>query len=124
MIQVVMGDGAPRREMETWFARAMKANPDNKLACDKKLYYLYPRWHGSHEEMIAFGRECLATQNYWGALPEVLYDAHMAVAKEMPDRKAYLALPGVWADLEAVNRGFLDVFPDSPKAGWYRSRLA
>jgi hypothetical protein len=124
MITVAMGEGAPRREMEKWFARAMKANPDNRDACAKKLYYLYPRWHGSHAEMIAFGRECLATQNYWGPLPEVLYDAHMAVSREVPDAKAYLAIPAVWADLEAVHRNFLDIFPDSFKVPWYRSRLA
>jgi hypothetical protein len=124
MIQVAMGEGAPRREMEKWFDRAMKANPDNKLACDRKLYYLYPRWHGSHAEMIAFGRECLATKDYWGPLPEVLYEAHMAVSKETPDPRAYLAIPAVWADLEAVHRDFLEIFPDSFKVPWYRSRLA
>ena len=41
--------------MEEWFRRAMKADPGNYSACSSKLYYLEPKWHGSEEEMLAFG---------------------------------------------------------------------
>jgi hypothetical protein len=124
MIGVTMGEDAPRRETEKWFRRAMEANPDNREACWKKLYALYPRWGGSHAQMVAFGRECMATQNYWGRLPDILFDAHAQIAKERPDADAYLASPAVWADIEAVHRTFLDAFPTSPWAPWYRNRLA
>jgi hypothetical protein len=124
MITVCLGDGSGREEMEKWFKRAMDANPDNRQACHDKLYFLYPRWHGSHEEMVAFGRECMATQNWWGPLPTILVDAHNQVGKERGDSRAYLARPEVWADLKEVYGSFLDAFPESPRAPWYRNRLA
>ena len=124
MITVCLGDGTGRAEMEKWFRRAMDANPDNRQACHDKLYFLYPRWHGSHQEMIAFGRECMATQNWWGPLPTILVDAHDQVGRERGEGKAYMARPAVWADLKEVYGSFLDAFPDSPRAPWYRNRLA
>ena len=124
MIKVVLGDSGDKGEMEMWFRRAMANNPDNRTACGSKLWFLYPRWHGSHAEMLVFGRQCLATQNWWGPLPTILVDAHVGVSKETQDPKAYLAQPEVWDDIRAVYGSFLEAFPDSPRAGWYRSTLA
>jgi hypothetical protein len=124
MIKVILGDGGGKGQMEMWFRRAMANNPDNRTACGSKLWYLYPRWHGSHAEMLVFGRQCAATQNWWGPLPTILVDAHEGIAKEMADPKEYLAQPQVWDDIESVYRSFLEIFPDSPKAGWYRSKMA
>ena len=71
MIAVCLGQDSDRdrEHMERWFRRAMEADPDNLQACRDKLYYLYPRWHGSHREMISFARECLATEAEVGGLP-------------------------------------------------------
>jgi len=124
MIPVIMGQSGSKPEMEMWFTRAMQNNPDNRVACGFKLYFLYPRWHGSHREMVAFGRECLATQNWWGPLPTILTDAHAQAAKESPDPKAYYTRPGVWDDVSAVYKSFLEAYPDSPRATSYRNRLA
>jgi hypothetical protein len=115
MITVKLGQGEAgggRQAMETWFARAMDADPDNLPACSKKLYYLYPRWYGSHDEMVRFGRDCLATQNWRGGIPYVLIDAHDAVAQETDDAKAYYEREDVWADFAAVYEGALLNFPD------------
>jgi hypothetical protein len=115
MIVVHMGLGTPREEMEAWFARAMETDPDDAEACARKLYYLYPRWHGSHEQMVAFGRECLATRNWRGGLPFVLLDAHEAIAKEVADPAAYFRAAAVWDDVRAVYDGHLVNAPDDAK---------
>lgn len=121
MLSVCVGRGAGREEMEIWFDRAMAADPDNREACRRMLYYLYPRWHGSHEEMVRFGRECLAGGNWRGQIPFTLVDAHFAVADESDDRKQYLSRPDVWRDLEEVYEQYLQF---DPGAAWARSQYA
>jgi hypothetical protein len=124
MLRVLTGESGNKGEMEMWFRRSMANNPDNYTACYYKLRYLYPRWHGSHAEMLVFGRQCLATQNWWGPLPTVLVDAHETISKEMQDPQAYLAQPQVWDDIGAVYQSFLDIYPDAPRTGFYRSKMA
>lgn len=124
MISVELGLRGDRDEMEKWFGRALAADPDNFDACIVKLQFLLPRWHGSHEEMVAFGRECLAGQNWTGNLPYVLVRAHSDVAREMVEPQQYLAQPHVWDDIRSVHEGFLKAFPDAPRAAWHRNRLA
>ena len=50
--------------MELWFDRAMKADGDDRYACLTKLDWLDPKWHGTAEEMLAFGRACRDTKNW------------------------------------------------------------
>jgi hypothetical protein len=116
MITVKLGQGdrgGGRDAMETWFTRAMEANPDNHDACRRKLYYLYPRWHGDHEQMLEFGRWCLRTENWRGGIPFVLIEAHEAVVAELGDRKAYYERPDVWRDIKDVYEGCLVNFPNA-----------
>jgi hypothetical protein len=112
MVWVKNVQGGDRAEMEKWFARAMAADPDDLVACRNKLQYLSPAAHGSHEDMIAFGRECLKTENWRGGLPYLLIDAHEAVAQDSGDAKEYWARADVWADVEAVFEGAVLNFPD------------
>ncbi|MFL5340094.1 MAG: hypothetical protein ACJ8F7_08075 [Gemmataceae bacterium] len=76
MMWVVIGLDLGRAEMEMWFERAMKADPDNRKACLNMMEYLEPKWHGSLEEMMAFGRACAATKNWRSGIPLLLADAH------------------------------------------------
>jgi len=125
MITVCMGEGSARPEMEKWFKRTMAASPDAMNACRRKLAYLYPRWHGSNEEMLAFGRECAATGNWWGPLPEILIEAYEEIAKfSTGDAKALYRDPATWRDMNSVYGAFLEVYPDSPRAPRYRNLLA
>jgi hypothetical protein len=118
MIAVEMGRGGARDKMETWFERAMKADGDNVLACQVKMNYLEPKWLGSREEMLAFGRQCLATGNWEGALPFVLVDAHHRLSKYVPEdrRPEYFKDPAVWEDFKAVFEPYLERFPDNSYA--------
>jgi hypothetical protein len=56
-VEMAIGEGN-RDEMEKWFWRAMDADNDNLDACNKKLLWLEPKWHGSPEEMLEFARTC------------------------------------------------------------------
>jgi len=127
MLSVELGQGKGRTHMEEWFRRAMKADPGNYSACSRKLLYLEPKWYGSEEEMLAFGRECLATENWNARLPFVLTDAHFVLARYPRDQEGkidlksdkyseqpkveYYQRPGVWEDVKAVYEPYLKQFP-------------
>lgn len=107
MLAVELGQGKGRAVMETWFKRAMEADPGNFEACKKKMYYLEPKWHGSPAEMLAFGRELLAAGNWEARLPFQLVDAHHALSVYEKDRMAYYRNDEVWKDVQAVYSGYL-----------------
>lgn len=107
MIPVCMGKGGDRAEMEKWFERAMRADPESYAACDAKLYYLYPRWHGSAEEMLAFGRECVSQGTARSRIPSILVMAHEEVRSSTRATEAYFRDPVVWRDLESAFKKLL-----------------
>jgi hypothetical protein len=110
MLKVVLGQGGDRK-METWFRRAMAADPDNYDACTRKLYYLEPKWHGSADAQIAFGKECRRTENWRGRIPLVLLDAYSAVGEAAGNRATYLCRDEVWADVRSLYEQELALFP-------------
>lgn len=116
MITVCMGLGKPRAEMEQWFQRAITADPADYDACSAKLYYLEPKWHGSDEEMIEFGRECVRSETWNGRVPLILVDAHESLSKyfrEPAAKKAYWLRKGVWPDLQASFEKFFKLYPEA-----------
>jgi hypothetical protein len=72
MITVELGQGKGRDRMEMWFERAMSLDTNNAAACSAKLYYLEPRWYGTNDEALAFGRECLHSAKWGGGVPLVV----------------------------------------------------
>jgi tetratricopeptide (TPR) repeat protein len=113
MMGVELGQGKGKDVLEMWFARAMKADPDNYQACANKLYYLEPKWYGSMEEMLAFGRECRDSKNWYGRLPMVLVNAHDQLSRYAPKPDQYFQLPGVWADIQSVYQPILNAWPEN-----------
>jgi hypothetical protein len=113
MLRVVLGLTDGRDKMELWFQRAMKADPNNWEACNYKLYYLYPRWHGSYEDMIAFGRECSSNQAWGGAVRLYIGDAHFAVANDSGQGTNYWKQPDVWPEIHQAYEGFFQRNPDA-----------
>jgi hypothetical protein len=119
MITVMMGMNKPRREMEKWFDRAMKADTNNYTACDRKRYYLEPKWHGSPEEMLAFGRQCVASTNWAGRVPLILVDTHDALARYLPKETRtnyWTSSPTIWRDIKNSFEKFFQLNPDA--IGW------
>ncbi|HTL55277.1 MAG TPA: hypothetical protein VL361_06335 [Candidatus Limnocylindrales bacterium] len=118
MLSVELGQGKGRERMELWFKRATDLNPNYYDAFSAKLYYLEPKWHGSPEEMLKFGRECVDSKKWGGHVPLILRDAHEALARyldkeEQPD---YWKRPEVWKDLKAAFEKFFKLNPD--EIGW------
>lgn len=105
------------KEMDLWFNRAMDLNPNNYEACSSKLHYLTPRWYGSRDEMLAFGRECVANTNWGGYVPLVLVDAHSDYDSSRQateeERYAYWKEPDVWTDIKAAYERFFELNPDA-----------
>jgi len=117
MLPVTMGDSKGREEMERWFARGVQANPDYYSLYSSKLLWLEPKWHGSGEEMLSFGRECVLTGNWDASIPWILLEAHRTLARytrkgwqEQPDM-AYFAKPEVWEDLKGLFTLYLKTYP-------------
>jgi len=120
MMVVELGKGGKREDMEVWFARAMAIKPDNYDACYSKLYYLEPKWYGSKEDMLEFGRECVQNTNWAGHVPLILLDAHRTIQHSYTDdteKEDYWKKPDVWADLQAAFDRFFELNPTT--TGWY-----
>ena len=126
MIIVARGTSMPRAQMEEWFQRAVRADHNYLAAYEAKAHYLQPRWCGSEKDVLAFGRECLATKNWKARVPFVLIQqGHIHLAglprnaagditglwKE--NRLEYWKQPDVWPDVQAVYEGMLKEFPNN-----------
>jgi hypothetical protein len=124
MLSVELGQGTGRPTMELWFNRAMAADPDNYAACHAKLYYLEPKWYGSPDDMVAFGRQCVAGDNWFGRLPTILADAHVALSGYSANPTAYWLQPGVWDDIVATYVEHLRLHPDDAGLRGYYAKFA
>ncbi|WP_165251508.1 hypothetical protein [Paludisphaera soli] len=123
LIDIDKSTGGDREAMETWFERAMEVNPDHRAACWSKLDWLDPKWHGSWDELIAFGRACGATGNWRTGITLLAGDAHYRRAALMAPAAmtAYLSQAAVWADVGPIYEEYLKHYPKDARA---RSKYA
>jgi hypothetical protein len=99
----------------------MEADPNHSGAVRQKMYYLTPKWHGSAEAMLAFGRELLAGGNWEAGLPFELVQAHKHLATLEETPSDYYKRDYVWQDCKAVYDGALKYDPEST---WFRTEYA
>lgn len=124
MMRVELGQGQGLERLNLWFQRGMSIDPANQGLCAEKLEYLRPRWYGSLQDMIAFGRECTLNTNWQGNVRLLLADAHFQAAREILDnqqRAAYWLRPEVWPDIQLT---FEQFFKLNPAAVGYRHNYA
>jgi hypothetical protein len=84
------------------------------------LFYLEPKWYGSPEEMLAFGRECVTNTSWGGHVPLILTVAHTEILKALTDdveKANYWKKPEVWQDFKAAFNRFFEVNPQ--ETNWY-----
>src|SRR5579883_658361 len=114
MLMIEKGIGDERADMEKWFERAMKAYSLNKLACEQKLDWLDPKWHGSREEMLAFGRACRDSKNWRGGLTLRVADAHLRACLGLSNEeiRKYFGSKEVREDIQGVYEEYLKHYPD------------
>ena len=96
MIRVVMaGHGAPGETERLWFDRAITAQFDYYPAYTAVLWAYRPRWGGSHELMLEFGRACLATKRFETNVPLRFTEACNDICSETKDWRAFYRQPEV-----------------------------
>lgn len=100
-------------EVREWFEKAMQADPENVNACKLMLDYLDPKWHGSPELMLGFGRTCRDARKGTSAIPLLIAPAHFLAAQQYPsaERLAYMATDRVWNDIQSVYEEYLTHCP-------------
>jgi hypothetical protein len=122
MLTVELGQGKGRNHMELWFKRAMDSNSNNYEACSAKLTYLEPKWYGSVNDMLDFGRQCVANEKWGGRVPLILVDAHLSVQRQYATgwvKTNYWSQPEVWADINSAYTRFFELNPDA--TSWYHN---
>ncbi len=101
--------GGDRQAMELWFDRAMTADGDNRQACWSKLDWLTPKWYGTPEEMLAFGKACRDTKNWWAGITLLDCDAHYRFSAMIDpnQRSDYVKAPEVWSEISSIYDEYL-----------------
>jgi hypothetical protein len=119
MMDVELGQGRGRDRMELWFRRAMSVDPACYDAAYAKAWYLQPKWYGSEQDAIRFGRECVESKAWKGRVPLILWEAHRMLANDRASglKDAHWKQPGVWADVRDSFDRFFELNPEA--AGWY-----
>jgi Domain of unknown function (DUF4034) len=115
MMRVALGQDKGRDQMELWFDRAMALDPNDYEICSSKLYYLEPKWHGSAQDMLDFGRDCVQSTNWGGRVPLILVDAHYKLCTGYTDKTAqtnYWKQPEVWNDIKSAYEKFFRINPN------------
>lgn len=123
LLSIEKSIGGDRATMELWFERAMQADGSMVSSCLTKLDWLDPKWHGSLEEMLAFGHACAETKNWRDGITLLAGDAHRRYCSLISQRDAYqyLRKPEVWSEIQAVYDEFFKHYPDNAVA---RSKYA
>ena len=105
MITVTMGGEAVEGEsLRLWFDRTVQARFDFLPAYDAFGWALRPRWGGSHEEMLAFGRACLATKRLETDVPRFFRNMIDAIASEQDEAAEYYRRAAVADEVMAMHR--------------------
>ena len=109
MTSLMTSLGRERPELETWFRRAMELKDSNVAACNSKLNYLDPKWHGTREEMMEFAEACRATKNWRGGITLVAVGVHMRWAMHLDQEETtkYLQSTEVWENGKAIYEEYL-----------------
>jgi len=126
MLLLCIDTSKSRDQMELWFNRAMQLDPADYEACASKLRYLLPRWYGSAEATLEFGRQCVQSSRFRGTVPYILVDAHDYLCNDLDavDRENYWKRPEVWADLQAAYERLLVLNPQATGYYYYYLRAA
>lgn len=121
MMRVELGEGKGRKRLELWFDRAMKLDTNYYAACEAKLLYLDPKWYGSPDALLEFGRECVASDTWGGNIPLILMDAHRSLNRYASESGVtnYWHQPEVWRDIKSAFDKFFLLNPTA--VGWHHN---
>jgi hypothetical protein len=108
MITVTMGGGGDEGDsLQTWFERSVAAQFDYRPAYSALRTALRPRWGGSHEAAMAFGRACLATQRYDTYVPLEYMNVLSDIINDTNDWRGIFRQPQIAREIAALNQALL-----------------
>ena len=81
LIEIAMA-GHDEDTIFQWFERTIKAEIDYPIGYLNLLSALAPRWGGSHEAMLEFGRQCAATERYDTSVPRFFLDTFYRIIQD------------------------------------------
>ena len=79
-----------------------------------------PRWGGSHQQLYAFGRECLDTGRFDTNVPYYFLVAFEYIVRDIGANLDFYQTPGVYENLEAMADGYLAEPKKKWSHAWYR----
>jgi hypothetical protein len=112
LMSVELAQGKGRDRMERYFAAAIAADPGRYDSYENKILYLQPRWHGSTEDVLAFGKECLDGNLWRTNVPLILIDAMETLEETDPEIRDD---PEAQALLKRMYTEYLAIYPNSVK---------
>ena len=124
MIAVTMaGHGVPGVDERPWFDRATAACFDHMASYEALLWAWRPRWGGSHELMLEFGKACADTKRYDTIVPSRLFKAVRDVAGELACKDTVHDDPELCRRVVEVQKGMVARAADENEAHYLRSFL-
>lgn len=123
MLRVLLSRETDVGRARLWLNRAMEADPACYAATHAMAWYLQPKWHGSAEQALAFGRKCVENRSWKGDVPLTLIDVHEMLANDRAtgEKEAHWKRPEVWKDVQAAYNRFFEL---NPQATWTRNHYA
>lgn len=123
MITVSMGSSPdPSAEMRLWLDRSIAAQADYWPSYEAYLWGIRPRWHGSHEEMLDFADECLATGRFDTKVPLYYLSAVRKISED--EGSSTYRRPELYEGMRESLLGYLDANPSPAEEQCRRTALA
>lgn len=114
MAYVQLGIGG-YEDMRLWFDRTIAADFDYGGAYGRLLWGLRPRWHGSHESMLEFGRVCAETKRFDTMVPWRMHEAVHDIISETKQHVTLLRREDVYDELIGVYSGYAEIAAGEPE---------
>ncbi len=113
--------GNVNESVKHWFEQSTAAQFDYMPAYNSMLFTLYPRWHGSVPEMIAFGEQCLATNRFDTAVPAfyltTLSKVLNLIGNSAPNADAkFIGTPKIYNNIKKCCDQYI-AHPNTPEKG-------
>lgn len=125
MLKITMASkGAAAENVRFWFDEAVQADFTYLDAYYNLAWALRPRWGGNHNQMFAFGNECLSTGRFDTDVPFMYHHVVSDIVDERGDWKAMLQISGVYERYNLLFETLAQNAKDDTARNRHRSRLA
>ena len=122
MVYVAMSDSGAR-EMRLWFDRAVAAQIDHPGAWSSLQFGLRPRWHGSHEAMLALGISAVDTGRFDTDVPRKFFDVVTDLESDLQLKRGrhLYGRPDIWPHFQRMYEGYIAEPLEGSRADGWRS---